>query len=121
MGRLIAIKPRLKAAPSRLGPSIVPGQTRDQKRAAEQPCRKWYGTARWKKLALKIKRRDSWTCQQTGALLIGKYPAPNSAAVDHKIPHHGNPVLFWDETNLQTVSKEYHDKDKQAAERRGQY
>lgn len=123
MGRLKGrgLGSRLRSQPSRLGAAIDPSLTHDQRRAAEQHWRAWYGTARWKRLAVKIKKRDGWTCQQTGELLIGKYPAPNSAAVDHKIPHHGNPDLFWDESNLQTVSKKYHDKDKQLQEKRGQY
>ncbi|WP_276606305.1 hypothetical protein [Pacificoceanicola onchidii] len=41
--------------------------------------------------------------------------------IDHKIPHRGDLHLFWDEDNLQAVSKEYHDGVKQSIEKRGQY
>jgi hypothetical protein len=50
-------------------------------------------------------------------LLVGKFPAPHSPVVDHVIPHRGDPRLFWDEANLQAVSKVYHDSVKQAQER----
>lgn len=50
-------------------------------------------------------------------LLIGKYPAPDSAVVDHKTPHRGDEALFWEPANLQAVSKAYHDRDKQSIER----
>lgn len=60
-----------------------------------------------------------FTCQQTGVLLIGKYPAWNSPVVDHIKPHRGAADLFWDETNLQSVSKEWHDSTKQSMERQG--
>ncbi|WP_461335862.1 HNH endonuclease [Bradyrhizobium liaoningense] len=35
---------------------------------------------------------------------------------DHKIPHRGDERLFWDKTNLQTLLKTCHDRDKQKAE-----
>lgn len=102
----------------------------------------WLGTARWQKLRMKVLRRDAiditdkahlfpghilfdgepllWpVCQQTGVLLTGKDPAPNSPVCDHVVPHRGDPVKFWDEGNLQTVSKEWHDKEKQSREKQG--
>ena len=83
-----------------------------------QPWRKWYKTARWQRLRLKILARDKFKCQQTGVLLVGKYPSDDSPVVDHIIPHRGDPDLFWDEGNLQAVSKGYHDGTKQSIERR---
>jgi 5-methylcytosine-specific restriction protein A len=41
--------------------------------------------------------------------------------VDHILPHRGDEALFWAESNLQTVSKTYHDKEKQSIEKRGRY
>lgn len=81
----------------------------------------WLNTSRWQRLRLKVLKRDSYTCQATGVLLIGKYPAPNSPVVDHKRLHRGDPDLFWDESNLQALSKEYHDGVKQSIEKRGRY
>ena len=39
--------------------------------------------------------------------------------VDHKIPHRGDPRLFWDTSNLQSMAKECHDRYKQSEERGG--
>ena len=121
MGRLKGrgLGSRLGAQPSRFG-SVVEDENRDRRRAKENPMRKAYGTARWKRLVAKIRKRDKWTCQQTGELLTGKYPAGNSPAVDHIIPHRGDPDLFWDEQNLQLVSKSWHDKEKQRREANGE-
>ena len=33
-----------------------------------------------------------------------------ATVVDHKIPHHGDPVLFWDVTNWRASCKRHHDK-----------
>ncbi|MBR9764798.1 MAG: HNH endonuclease [Rhodobacteraceae bacterium] len=77
-------------------------------------------TARWQQLRLKVLLRDRYVCQQTGVLLIGKNHAPDSPVVDHKVPHRGDPDLFWDEGNLQSVSKAWHDSVKQSVEKRGE-
>ena len=53
--------------------------------------------------------RDGFVCQATGVRLGGEFPAADSPVVDHIEPHRGDEDLFWDPTNLQSVSKEYHD------------
>jgi 5-methylcytosine-specific restriction endonuclease McrA len=101
------------------GPAIVAARVGDSEaersriRDVDQPWRKWYYTARWRKLAKAIRQRDGDVCQQTGVKLIAKAPAPHSPVVDHKIPHNGDERLFWDPNNLQTVSKAWHDGEKQ--------
>lgn len=60
--------------------------------------------------------RDGYVCQRTGVLCDGTYPADNSAVADHKTPHRGNATLFWDPDNIHTVSKAYHDAEKQKQE-----
>jgi 5-methylcytosine-specific restriction endonuclease McrA len=80
------------------------------------PWRRWYKTARWQQLRERILLRDMFICQRTGVMLIGKHPAPNSPVVDHVKPHRGDEALFWDESNLMSVSKAWHDKAKQAEE-----
>lgn len=120
MPRLSAIKPRLGSTATRLGCGAPKTELdRSRHRDQTQPWRAWYKTARWQRLRRKILTRDGYICQATGAALIGKHPAPNSPVVDHKVPHRGDPDLFWDEGNLQAVSKEYHDKVKQSIEKRG--
>lgn len=76
----------------------------------------WYNTAEWKRMRERVLERDGNVCQQTGVALIGKYPAPNSAVVDHIEPHRGDRSRFFDERNLQAVSKAYHDGEKQRLE-----
>nr|WP_246723484.1 HNH endonuclease [Rhizobium sp. ARZ01] len=104
-----------------LAPRIgrVPGdeQARLRERDQNVSWRSWYKTERWRKLRQKILLRDNFTCKQTGVLCIGKYPADNSPVIDHKVPHRGDERLFWDEDNLQVVSKAYHDSEKQKQER----
>jgi 5-methylcytosine-specific restriction protein A len=38
--------------------------------------------------------------------------------VDHKIPHRGDPVLFWDRNNWQSLCKPHHDSTKQRQDKR---
>ncbi|MBK1793374.1 HNH endonuclease [Devosia sp. WQ 349] len=89
---------------------------RDKRYSADATVRSWYHSARWQKLRDAVLVRDLYTCQQTGVLLIGAHPAPNSPVVDHVVPHRGDERLFWDVDNLQAVSKAYHDSDKRKME-----
>lgn len=116
MPKLTTIKPKLTGLQHRLGAPPSDERERTRQRDVTDPWRAWYKTARWQKLRRQVLKRDLYTCQRTGVLVTGKYPAPNSAVVDHKKPHRGDPVLFWDEDNLHTVSKVYHDSVKQAEE-----
>lgn len=118
MARLQSIGGRLSTSGSRLGSAQSQGN-RDRARDQSQPWRAWYKTARWQKLRRAVLKRDGYRCQATGVALVGRYPDGNSPVVDHIIPHRGDEALFWDETNLQAVSKEYHDREKQRLERNG--
>lgn len=117
MGRLKSLPPRLAPAAPRLG--RLPGDetARLQERDQNVSWRKWYKTERWRRLRIEVLLRDSYTCQKTGVICAGKYPADDSPVVDHKRPHRGDEALFWDKGNLQTVSKKYHDSEKQKQER----
>lgn len=109
-----------------LGPALKPisreeNQRRyEAQRAEDNTWRAWYGTAKWKKLRLLVLQRDGYVCQRTGILLAGKYPADDSPVVDHIVPHRGDPDLFWNIGNLQSISRKYHDSVKRALERSGQ-
>jgi 5-methylcytosine-specific restriction enzyme A len=122
MGKLKSLQPRLKTLGSRLSP-IAPATRQEaetiryRERDQNLEHRRWYKGARWQKLREQVLVRDAFTCKQTGILCIGKYPADNSPVVDHIKPHHGDEQLFWDIENLQTVSKAYHDSEKQKQER----
>ena len=117
MPRLTALPSRLSAPPPRLGPAAGDERGRDRERAKVQPWRGWYNLARWRRLKRRVLERDDYTCRQTGVLLVGKAPAPNSPVVDHIVEHEGDPDLFWAEGNLQSVSKAWHDSEKQRLER----
>lgn len=113
MGRLKTIPSRLSGVKPRLAqPS--PRETEGQRRS-EGPIKSY----RWQKLRQKILARDGYVCRQTGVALIGKYPEANSPVVDHIKPHRGDLDLFWDESNLQSVTKAWHDREKQSLEKRG--
>lgn len=113
MGRLSNLRPRLRPAPSsRLQPA---DQTRDQKRLAESPWRAWYTSRRWRKLRWKCLVRDGFTCQRCGRLTADT----SQLVADHKVPHRGDPDLFWDLGNLAAMCAPCHNSAKQREERRG--
>lgn len=118
------VKRRLINAPPRVAPGkprvmVASGPDRDKVRRATMPWRKLYNTPRWRALRLQVFARDGYVCQQTGEVLVGKHPAPNSPVADHIVQHHGDEDLFFDIDNIQTVSKAYHDSEKQRLERKG--
>lgn len=82
----------------------------------DAPWRAWYKTARWLALKEAAHLRDLYICQRSGVLLTGKHPAPDSPVANHKTPHRGNPDLFWDIDNIETVSKAVHDSEIQKEE-----
>lgn len=117
VSRLKAIPSRLAAPAPRIGAPSGDVQAQGRERAQLKPWRKWYCTARWRKLRASILERAGYVCEQTGVPLTGKAPAANSPVIDHKVEHKGDALLFWDENNLQAVSKGWHDTEKQRQER----
>ena len=118
MGRLKMLKPRLMPLAPRLAtPAPVSETDRSRQRDATQAWRSWYKTARWQRLRWSVLVRDLFTCRRCGCV-----EADTSQLVgDHVAPHRGDPVLFWDDANLQCLCKRCHDKDKQAEERAGRW
>lgn len=80
-----------------------------------EPWRAWYSLAEWKRLRLKVFKRDQFTCQCGCG--VSEARTINLVA-DHVRPHRGDKALFWDEGNIQTLRKVCHDSRKQAEERR---
>lgn len=76
------------------------------------PWRRWYKTARWRRLRAAILLRDMYRCQRCGR--IG--PDTSKLVADHIKPHRGDDRLFWDEANLQTLCKACHNGAKQREE-----
>lgn len=116
MVKLRSLPPQLGNIGSQIG--FAPGDEKAGDRARDQaaPWRAWYRTPRWQRLRQQVFVRDAYTCQRTGVLCVGKYPAPNSPVANHKRPHRGDPVLFWDPDNIETVTKAVHDSIVQAEE-----
>nr|WP_246472896.1 HNH endonuclease [Pelagibacterium limicola] len=92
-------------------------EVRDTRYSVDSAVRGWYKSERWAQLRRAVFVRDGYRCQRTGELCIGKHPAPNSPVANHKVPHRGDPKLFWDINNIETVSKAIHDGIIQAEER----
>ncbi len=120
MPKLKTIRPRVSAIKPLIGRLATPTREaaeaeRHRQRDRVQPWRAWYKTARWQKLRMSVLVRDLFTCQMKGCCRI---EADTSQLVaDHKIPHHGDETLFWNENNLQCLCKSCHDKLKQKEER----
>lgn len=111
--------PRLTSLPARfvrLAPRVGVLAREGKRDRSSAPWRAWYSTKRWRELRLKVLERDGYVCQRTGVVCAGVSPEPNSPIVNHKVPHRGDPALFWDETNLETVTKQVHDTIIQAEE-----
>lgn len=116
MPRLQYAPPRLPATTSRLPTQSADEAERSRQRAAEAPWRAWYKSARWQQVRERVFTRDLFGCQM---LACGKVISNRRQLVcDHIRPHRGDPALFWDEDNLQTLCKPCHDGAKQSAERR---
>lgn len=112
------MKSRLKSlAPglSSLRPLVSTQRDASGHSRALDPWRGWYNLARWRALRLRVFTRDLFTCQWQDC---GRIEGDTSRLVaDHREPHKGDPRLFWDEENVQTLCKTCHDKAKQTEER----
>jgi 5-methylcytosine-specific restriction endonuclease McrA len=81
-------------------------------------ARSWYNSLRWRGkpngLRWQCLTRDLFTCQWPGC---GRIEGDSAQLVaDHIVPHRGNPRLFFDLHNLQTLCKTCHDTHKQRIE-----
>lgn len=112
MGKLSNIRPAVSIAPSPL-PRATDRHGHD---STAEPWRKWYSTPRWRRLREQVFRRDGYICQRSGAICGGKGNDWNSPVANHKRAHRGDPVLFWDPANIETVTKQVHDSEIQAEE-----
>ncbi|ARR55343.1 HNH endonuclease [Rhizorhabdus wittichii DC-6] len=113
MGRLKCAPPLLRSAPPMLASAPVDAPGRERERNSFNPLRALYNTARWKKLRMATFVRDNFTCQ-----MCGRLEGNTSLLVaDHRRPHRGDLMLFWDDSNLQTLcASPCHSKHKQRIE-----
>jgi 5-methylcytosine-specific restriction endonuclease McrA len=117
VGKLKVVASRISILRPALG-SVAPiERTVTQERTVFSPWRRWYNTARWRALRLRIFDRDLYTCQWPGCGRIE--PRTSQLVADHRTPHRGDEALFWDEGNVQTLCKPCHDGAKQRSERAG--
>lgn len=80
---------------------------------AARAWRPWYGTKRWKDRRAAQLRAEPLCCM---CAAVGKVTVATVA--DHRIPHKGDPVLFW-EGELQSMCAPHHDAGKQKEEAAG--
>jgi 5-methylcytosine-specific restriction endonuclease McrA len=112
MGRLKTLPSRLGTLPPALASLPIDAVARDRQRADLFPWRAWYRTPRWRAIRIATFMRDGFTCQHCGRLEGNT----SLLVANHKQPHRGDPVLFWDEGNIETACKPCHDGPIQAAE-----
>lgn len=110
--RLRKLRDGVHRMPSMVGYLQRTERDHDRARAAANPLRHLYGTARWQRLRMAVLERDMFTCQK-----CGRWENDTSQLVaDHKQPHRGDLALFWDDENLQCLCKPCHDGAKQREE-----
>lgn len=111
MGYLTNLQPTLGALP----PRIARTADAEGHSVTVEFWRSWYKLARWKRLRLRVFLRDLYTCQRAECgRLIGD---TSQLVADHKEPHRGDAVLFWEEDNIQTLCAPCHNRFKQSQER----
>lgn len=85
-----------------------------RRNASSEAWQSWYKTARWRRLRAKqLATHPYCQCPHHEGQFV---PA---TVVDHRTPHRGNAKLFWDPANLQSMTKDCHDRWKQSQERNG--
>ena len=92
--------------PHRAGPS---GRCVEHERLRESErrnvdTRAWYHTDRWRALRRLVLIEEPY-CRECEA---ERRHRVNNTDVDHRIPHRGDPRLFWDRTNLQGKCHGHH-------------
>lgn len=114
MARVHTLRPRLQVSSPRIR---ITEADRDAVRAQTHDYRGWYKLARWCSprhgLRWRVLLRDQFTCQMCRRL---EHDTSRLVA-DHKIPHRGDPGLFWSEVNVWCLCKACHDGAKQREER----
>lgn len=123
--KLKTLKTSLKSAGTRLA-TVAPGSWRESGASSTE---RGYGY-RWQKArAAHLAEhpfctyclRDAGVTEVDPAQIILAVTAkglklPFATVVDHRIPHLGNQVLFWDRSNWQSLCASHHSRDKQREE-----
>ncbi|WP_407733043.1 HNH endonuclease [Pseudomonas citronellolis] len=105
MARLQSLKPRLTEQVGRLA-VVAPGSWR----AGKTSSQRGYGY-RWQQA------RERYLLDHPLCVYCARKGMTTAASVvDHIVAHEGDPELFWDEANWQSLCKPCHDSDKQREE-----
>ena len=129
MGRLAALKPRLQQQPMSRAPVMQPGSWRTDQASS---TKRGYGYA-WQKARLGHLRSHPFCvyCLRDPLYAAIRDMAPSTAilhcadvglaapmasVVDHIEPHRGDQVLFWNQSNWQSLCSTHHSADKQREE-----
>jgi len=94
--------------------SLNPRVTTGQPPADAKDYKSWYQTPWWRSARrewLKL-HKICVMCRRNGTI-------KKATVVDHQIPHRGNPFLFFNWHNLQSLCYHHHNSIKQASEARG--
>lgn len=89
---------------------VPPGQKYCEEHKALHPeevrsaASRGYGS-RWNKARKAYLRKHPFCVR---CLKEGRYT--KATVVDHIVPHRGDPILFWDESNWQALCKQCHDR-----------
>lgn len=112
MTRLTTLKPAIGRLSTAVTSADPQEDTRDMRRYAAAPWRRWYGLKRWKDLRWRVLVDALFQCQRCG-LIEGD---TSKLVADHRVPHRGRDYLFWDRENLTCLCKSCHDAVKQREE-----
>jgi 5-methylcytosine-specific restriction protein A len=95
--------------------TIVPSSIAESIRMGGRPVwHAWYDTAKWRAWSQHWLREHP-LC----AFCEIKNKVTAAAICDHKVAHKGDPRLFWDSTNLQSLCRPCHESMKKQVESRG--
>lgn len=104
--KLTSLKPRVATLQGRVR-AIVPGSWRNGKQGANA---RGY-TYRWQKASREfLLEHPLCQCLDCDE---GRKRITVATVVDHKVPHRGDMVVFWDTSNWQAMAKACHDRKTQ--------
>lgn len=103
------LKPTLPVLQPRIGYATGDEKAFDRQRVDSVPWRRWYRTARWRRISMAVFLRDAYRCTMCGH-------TENDPVADHKMAHRGDPKLLWNIDTVQTLCVSCHNGKKQRQE-----
>jgi 5-methylcytosine-specific restriction enzyme A len=87
----------------------------EARRKATQPWQYWYTTRPWRKVRAAQLRAHPMCC-----MCKARGVDRVATVANHIVPHRGDPALFWDRANLNSLCASCHNSDQQRIEGGGQ-